>query len=116
MACRLLNGRSMKLRALSAAAFGLLSMACGAGDGAFSSADDLVVAKGVDYAWSRPSPNGLHNEGYTFAARYLSHDTSGKNISAGEAAALWSAGVDTVVVWESTATAVLGGHAQGVAD
>lgn len=92
--------------------FGLV--ACGAGDTATSS-DDLVVAKGVDYAWARPSPSGLRGDGYTFAVRYLSHDTS-KDISAGEAASLWSAGVDIVSNWESTATSVLGGYAQGVAD
>ena len=89
---------------------------CGAADeGAASSTQGVVVATGVDYAWARPSPSGLRGDGYTFAARYLSHDGS-KNISASEAGALWSAGVDVVVVWEDGASNVLGGYSQGVAD
>jgi len=106
----------MNLRAAFAmAAVGFL-VACGGNDeGATSSTDHLVQATGVDYAWARPSPTGLRSDGYTFAARYLSHDPS-KNISASESASLWAAGVDTVVVWESSGTAVLGGYSQGVAD
>ena len=26
--------------------------------------DDLTGRKGVDYAWARPSPHGLHADGY----------------------------------------------------
>ena len=105
----------MKLRLLGATAFGVLLACGGAGDDAASSGDQLVVAQGVDYAWARPSPSALHGEGYTFTARYLSHDSS-KNITAPEADALWAAGVDVVANWESTATSALGGYAQGVAD
>src|SRR3954465_4624360 len=76
----------------------------------------LVTAVGVDYSWARPDPGALHNEGYTFAARYLGHDTSGKTISGGEADALWGAGLDVVVVWEDSADAALDGFGRGVAD
>jgi hypothetical protein len=81
-----------------------------------TSDDALVTATGVDYSWARPSPSGLKSEGYTFAARYLSYDTSGKNMTKGEIAALWSAGVDVVANWEQTATAALNGYNQGASD
>jgi hypothetical protein len=74
------------------------------------------VRNGVDYSWGRPSPQQLHALGYTFAARYLSHDTSGKNITAAEAQALHDAGIDVVLNWESSGTAALHGYAGGVAD
>ena len=96
----------------------LVLFACGSppDDRVASSTQPLVTAVGVDYSWARPDPGALHSEGYTFAARYLSHDTSGKTIDAGEANALWGAGVDVVVVWEDGAYNVLGGWGQGVAD
>ena len=75
----------------------------------------LVTATGVDYSFARPSPGGLHAEGYTFAARYFSHDAS-KDVSKAEADALWAAKVDIVSNWEATAQGALNGHAQGVAD
>ena len=75
-----------------------------------------ITATGVDYSWARPSPSGLKSEGFTFAARYLSHDTSGKNMSTSEVNALWAAGVDVVANWEQTADAALNGYNQGVAD
>ncbi len=93
-------------------------VACGSPPDEHASASSaaLVIAVGVDYSWARPDPTGLHNEGYAFAARYVSHDTSGKTITAGEADALWQAGVDVVVVWEDGAQNALGGYGQGVAD
>ena len=75
----------------------------------------LTVATGVDYSWARPSPAALRGAGYTFAARYLSDDAS-KDLSGGERDALWSAGVDVVVVWEQTADAALGGYGRGASD
>jgi MYXO-CTERM domain-containing protein len=81
-----------------------------------TSDDALVTATGVDYSWARPSPSGLKSGGYTFAARYLSYDTSGKNLSASEAKALWAAGVDVVANWENSSTAALDGYNQGVSD
>ena len=80
------------------------------------SGDELVVATGVDYSWARPSPSGLYSGGYTFACRYVSHDTTGKNISSSEASSLWAAGVDIVSNFEDSATNALGGFSQGVSD
>ena len=77
--------------------------------------DDLGGRQGVDYSWARPSPAGLHADGYTFAARYVSGG-GGKDISAGEAQSLIGAGLDVVLVWEQEADAVLGGYGRGVAD
>src|SRR5262245_38118081 len=71
----------------------------GGSESTASSSEAIVVAKGVDYSWARPSPSGLYAEGYRFAARYLSYDTTGKNLSAAEAEALWAAGVDIVANW-----------------
>ncbi len=76
----------------------------------------LGVAQGVDYSWGRPSPQGLVDAGYTFAARYLSNGGGGKNISKDEADALTAAGVSVVLVFEQEADAVLGGYARGVSD
>jgi hypothetical protein len=78
--------------------------------------NDLGVRQGVDYSWGRPSPAGLIADGYTFAARYLSYDTSGKSLTHGEADALIAAGVDIVCVWEQGADDALDGYGQGVAD
>ncbi|HEX6468072.1 MAG TPA: DUF1906 domain-containing protein [Streptosporangiaceae bacterium] len=71
---------------------------------------------GVDYAWGRPGATALKNAGVKFACRYLSHDTTGKNLTAAEAKQLTAAGIWIVVVWESTAKRALSGHAAGVAD
>jgi len=84
--------------------------------------EDLGVAsdgvqylqKGVDYSFARPSPSGLRNEGYQFAARYLSWLPNSKVLSGGEAGALRNAGVDIVLVWEYTAHDALGGYGDGV--
>jgi hypothetical protein len=81
-----------------------------------STTDDLLTARGVDYAWSHPAPDAIRGAGYTFAARYLSYDGGAKNLSAGESAALWANGVDTVVVFEEQADDALSGYPQGVAD
>lgn len=71
---------------------------------------------GVDYAWGRPRPTVLIAGGYRFAIRYLSHDTTGKNLSAAEAGALRAAGLAIVSNWEYAAGAALNGYAQGAAD
>jgi hypothetical protein len=84
-----------------------------------SGGDEQLYAsarRGIDYAWGRPAPGVMRANGYTFAARYLSYDTTGKSLTAGEAHALRSAGVDVVVVWEQTAGAALSGYGQGVSD
>lgn len=55
---------------------------------------------GVDYSWGRPDPHCLAAKGYRFVSRYLSYDTTGKNITAAEAGSLHSAGLDVVLNWE----------------
>ncbi|GLZ13271.1 hypothetical protein Acsp04_35060 [Actinomadura sp. NBRC 104425] len=71
---------------------------------------------GVDYAWGRPGPAALKKAGATFVCRYLSHDTSGKNLTRAEADQLSRAGLWLVVVWETTAQRALSGRAGGAAD
>ncbi|MFC0038236.1 DUF1906 domain-containing protein [Actinomadura rayongensis] len=71
---------------------------------------------GVDYAWGRPGPAALKKAGVRFVCRYLSHDTSGKNLTRAEAEQLSDAGLWLVVVWESTASRALSGRSGGVAD
>jgi hypothetical protein len=72
---------------------------------------------GLDYAWGRPSIASMTAAGVKYAARYLSHDTSGKNLTRSEADKLAKAGIWCVVVWETTASrAKTGGRAGGVAD
>jgi Rv2525c-like, glycoside hydrolase-like domain len=80
-----------------------------------------VSVFGVDYAWGRPGAAALKAariDGHPieFACRYLSHDTTGKNLTAAEANILSRAGIWIVVVWESTAGRALAGHAAGAAD
>jgi LysM repeat protein len=74
------------------------------------------MANGVDYSWARPGAKAIHDGGYTFAARYLSYDTSGKNISSEEASDLLNNGVSIVLVWEQAANDALQGHDKGVAE
>ncbi|MFD0690434.1 glycoside hydrolase domain-containing protein [Actinomadura fibrosa] len=71
---------------------------------------------GVDYAWGRPGPAALKKAGAKFACRYLSHDTTGKNLTRAEADQLSGAGIWLVVVWETTANRALSGRSGGEAD
>jgi len=72
---------------------------------------------GIDYAWGRPSISSMTAGRVKFAARYLSHDTSGKNLTRSEADKLAKAGIWSVVVWETTASrAKSGGRSGGAAD
>src|ERR1041385_3226647 len=94
---------------------------CLVGNGGESNAsyeNDVAAAeRGIDYAWSRPSsPQALHAAGYTFAARYLSYDTTGKNLSAGEARDLFGAGIDVVANWEGGANDALSGFSTGASE
>lgn len=72
--------------------------------------------QGCDYAWERPDPKALYAAGYRFTCRYLSRDTTGKNLTQAEAAALHAAGLSIVLNWEYFADAALSGYAQGRAD
>ncbi|MFD0688918.1 glycoside hydrolase domain-containing protein [Actinomadura fibrosa] len=71
---------------------------------------------GVDYAWGRPGTDALRRAGAKFACRYLSHDTTGKNLTRAEAEELSGAGIWLVVVWESGASRALDGRDAGKAD
>jgi hypothetical protein len=81
-----------------------------------STISEISTRMGVDYSWARPSPSGLAAAGYTFASRYVSFDTTGKNLTASEASALRAAGIDIVVNWETNADDALGGSSAGVRD
>lgn len=71
---------------------------------------------GVDYAWGRPGPAALKRAGAKFVCRYVSHDTTGKDLTRDEADQLSEAGLWLVVVWETTASRALSGHSGGTAD
>jgi hypothetical protein len=71
---------------------------------------------GVDYAWGRPGGAALQRAGMRFACRYLSHDTTGKNLGRAEANDLAAHGVSCVVVWETTQKRAAAGRAAGVDD
>ncbi|WP_242614456.1 glycoside hydrolase domain-containing protein [Actinomadura roseirufa] len=71
---------------------------------------------GVDYAWGRPGASELRKAGARFACRYLSHDTTGKNLTRAEADQLSAGGLWLVVVWESTASRALSGRSGGADD
>lgn len=68
---------------------------------------------GCDYAWERPSPAALAAAGYRFACRYLSYDTTGKNLTLYEAKALAAQGVSVVANWEWGAADATTGSATG---
>lgn len=72
--------------------------------------------EGIDYAWGRPSIVSLQAGGFHFACRYLSHDTSGKNLDHAEAVRLTNGNIWIVVVFEQTADRMLAGFSQGSAD
>ncbi|MGZ4518809.1 MAG: DUF1906 domain-containing protein [Mycobacteriaceae bacterium] len=56
-----------------------------------------------DYAWARPDPHAIKAAGFVAVCRYLSHDTTGKTLTAGEVAALHSAGLGIVANFEDSA-------------
>lgn len=60
--------------------------------------------------------SGLLGAGITFAVRYVSHDNTGKNLTAQEAGALRASGIDVVTNWEFGERAALNGRAQGISD
>jgi hypothetical protein len=79
------------------------------------------MIKGIDYAFgAHPAPAAVKAAGYGFACRYMSaiaaNDANGKNLVGGELHALLTAGLDVVVVEESTAGRMKGGHVAGLAD
>lgn len=71
---------------------------------------------GVDYSWGRPGVAALKRAGVKFVCRYLSHDTTGKNLTRAEADDLSGAGIWLVVVWQTTKSRPLAGRSAGEAD
>ena len=63
------------------------------------SASVTALRTGIHYSWSRPRLLVIAAAGYTFACRYVSRDTTGKNLTAGEAQSLIAAGIDVVTNW-----------------
>jgi hypothetical protein len=77
----------------------------------------ITPISGCDYSFARPSPASLVSLGYKFAARYVSGDPGGgKDLSSAEASALTGAGLDIVLVWETSGTDATNGYNQGVSD
>lgn len=101
---------------LLAAALPLVPACAGgsAGENVDTQNDPLKTTYGVDYAWARPSPSSLKAQGFSFVARYLSYDTSGKNLDHAEETAVKKAGLDIVLCWEWGAQDALDGYARGV--
>ena len=102
-------------------ALGFAFAACGdaqvGGEDVGSQGSAITPISGCDYSFARPSPASLVSMGYHFAARYLSGDPGGgKDITASEANALTAAGLDVVLVWETTGTDAQNGYNAGVSD
>ncbi len=110
--------RGARLTGASLATITIVAAGCSSssqGEATGETESAATTQKGVDYSFARPSPAGIRAAGYTFAARYLSDDSS-KNLSASEVKALRAAGVDVVANWENAATDALDGYATGVSD
>jgi hypothetical protein len=70
---------------------------------------------GLDYAWhGKLQPEVWKKDGMSFVCRYFSR-TSSKNLTLEEAVLLSKAGLDIVVVWETTAKEPLEGYTAGKA-
>ncbi|HEY5040662.1 MAG TPA: glycoside hydrolase domain-containing protein [Verrucomicrobiae bacterium] len=72
--------------------------------------------QGVDYASNHPNLSALKAAGYSFVIRYVSASGNAKNITSSEAQSLQSAGLDIILVFESTANEMQNGYSAGVAD
>jgi hypothetical protein len=108
--------RTLTSLALLAALLPVIGCSAGTESEGVASRDDALNGPdlGVDYAWARPNPGTLHSEGFRFVARYVSYDTTGKNLTKGEADELIKAGLDIVTNWEWGAQDVLDGYSKGV--
>ncbi len=69
----------------------------------------------IDYAWGRPSIASLKAAGAVAVCRYLSYNTTGKNLTKAEADGLRAGGIDIVSNWEQAGswTEYAGGQATG---
>ena len=74
------------------------------------------MRRGLDFAWSRPGVAAILAGGFDFVLRYLSYDTTGKNLTRKEADSYRSHGIDVVSNWEYAADAALRGRGQGALD
>jgi hypothetical protein len=74
-----------------------------------------VVARGVDYSFTRRAASDLRAAGYTFAARYLAYQPNDKVLLPAEATSLHQGGIGIVLNWEQTDTDPLQGFNTGVA-
>lgn len=70
---------------------------------------------GIDLAWGTISTGALKDAGVTFVCRYLSHDNS-KNLTRAEAAHYAKVGIESVVVWETSAERAKDGRGAGIED
>lgn len=71
--------------------------------------------EGVDWAYGEISPAALKAAGKSFVCRYLSY-TPSKNLDPQEARRYAEAGIDCVVVWETTAQRAIAGREAGIRD
>lgn len=69
----------------------------------------------IDYSAGRPRPAAITAAGYHGVCRYLGH-SAWKRLTPDEAASIITAGLDLVVVWETTADRALSGNLGGLAD
>jgi Domain of unknown function (DUF1906) len=76
----------------------------------------MMPVFGIDYAAGDPQPSRLKAAGVHFVCRYVSTPGNPKNLRPAEAKKLRDAGIDVVVVFETTATRALAGKAAGVSD
>src|ERR1039458_4303543 len=71
----------------------------------------------ADFSFSKPSPASVAKAGYKGVIGYLSSPaTSGKNLTAPEAAGYAAVGLDWMLVWETTAQRALTGNPGGLSD
>jgi hypothetical protein len=70
----------------------------------------------VDFSWSKPNAAALTAAGYSGVLGYISHDVTGKDLTAAQAKAYRKAGHLVGFVFESTADRAKGGREAGVQD
>ena len=71
---------------------------------------------GLDWAWGEMSVSALRGVGADFIGRYVSTPGNTKNVTAREAADMSRAGIDILLVFETTADRALAGRAAGSDD
>jgi glycoside hydrolase-like protein len=75
----------------------------------------VVGRQGIDEAWSRLTPQEAANAGITFVIGYVSQDPN-KNLTRAEIDAYHAVGIDVLLIYEYSVTAVEGGRNKGYAD